>query len=661
MSSILPAAKTRFVTILGTPLVGGFVYFYEPGTETPADTWQDEAMTTPNTNPVVLDARGEALIWGNGTYRQVVTDRFGVQVWDQLVTTAVSTADLSGTGGAALVGLPDGTTLAGALNLGLNRVVDSIASLRALNHTFYTRAFVTGYYAAHDGGGGPYQVDPNDSSSADNGVTIIVASDGARWKLGWSSCLTPNQGGAHGDADPTTGTGTDDTASFQNLITVLAASGGGCLQCRAGANYHIAGTLIIPSNIDFDLNGATLWGAGVTTGTMFESGYLSGGAVVSNIGTTPESENVNYSKIHGGAVRNCGQIFHFQDFNFGCRLYDLDTQNCQQFGSLTNCFYLKLADITAKDGSSVTVPTIQFGAGANNITLDRVHLTTAWPIALTQGCAALRMLGCSMEGGTKGITFVGNCYAFEFSGGYVEAIQGTAFDFTQAGTCNVKIQDNYLHLIDVIFDDGGASSAAALQGIFDATNEFAAGPGTDGGFTYRGLLNAVAPLNFIKFQYSSDNSGQLTPPGTWSLGLNAIYESTTTTTGSSTTDFLQKALVSGPVLIPRRFGGNVGSVFTGQVQYCTVANASGSVTIDTQISWQPASLFVIFYFSVADGAGAHNVYGTIYGGQSLDYTVDGPGGSAITVTLSENTSSNMRITLGITGDLSQITGTVQII
>jgi hypothetical protein len=110
MASLLPNGKQQFIDILGRPLVGGQVFFYAPGTETKKDTYQDQAQTTPNTNPVVLDARGQATIWGTGSYRQVVKDRFGITVWDQvisdlsdLVGVAADTlrADLSSTSDAA--------------------------------------------------------------------------------------------------------------------------------------------------------------------------------------------------------------------------------------------------------------------------------------------------------------------------------------------------------------------------------------------------------------------------------------------------------------------------------------------------------------------------------------------------------------------------------
>lgn len=94
-AGILPNAKTTYVDANGNPLSSGKVYFYSPGTTTAKTTWQDINKTTPNTNPVNLDAAGRALIWGDGTYRQIVYDRNNNLQWDQ--TTSVIGGSASGT------------------------------------------------------------------------------------------------------------------------------------------------------------------------------------------------------------------------------------------------------------------------------------------------------------------------------------------------------------------------------------------------------------------------------------------------------------------------------------------------------------------------------------------------------------------------------------
>jgi len=85
MAQLLPNGRQQFLDANGNPLVGGLVYFYIPNTTTPKDTWQDAAKSTLNTNPVVCDARGQATIYGEGDYRQILQDAAGNQIWDKSV------------------------------------------------------------------------------------------------------------------------------------------------------------------------------------------------------------------------------------------------------------------------------------------------------------------------------------------------------------------------------------------------------------------------------------------------------------------------------------------------------------------------------------------------------------------------------------------------
>jgi hypothetical protein len=89
-ATLLPNAKQQFLDGNGKPLAGGSVFFYIPNTSTFKSTWQDAAQTILNTNPVILDASGEAVIWGSGVYRQVVYDVDGNLIWDQITQDANS-------------------------------------------------------------------------------------------------------------------------------------------------------------------------------------------------------------------------------------------------------------------------------------------------------------------------------------------------------------------------------------------------------------------------------------------------------------------------------------------------------------------------------------------------------------------------------------------
>lgn len=89
---ILPPPQTQFIDADGHPYAGGTVESYVPGTSTPKDTWKDVGQTALNTNPVILDAAGRAIIWGTGEYRFIVRDVTGQLIYDGVT----SVVDLSG-------------------------------------------------------------------------------------------------------------------------------------------------------------------------------------------------------------------------------------------------------------------------------------------------------------------------------------------------------------------------------------------------------------------------------------------------------------------------------------------------------------------------------------------------------------------------------------
>lgn len=68
----------------GKPYAGGKLYTYTPGTLSQKNTWQDPAQSILNTDPVVLDARGACVVYGDGDYRLILTDADNNQIFDLL-------------------------------------------------------------------------------------------------------------------------------------------------------------------------------------------------------------------------------------------------------------------------------------------------------------------------------------------------------------------------------------------------------------------------------------------------------------------------------------------------------------------------------------------------------------------------------------------------
>ena len=63
MTVLAPTPKARFVDNNGNALAGGKLFTYLAGTTTKTATYTDAGGLTPNTNPIILDARGECDLW----------------------------------------------------------------------------------------------------------------------------------------------------------------------------------------------------------------------------------------------------------------------------------------------------------------------------------------------------------------------------------------------------------------------------------------------------------------------------------------------------------------------------------------------------------------------------------------------------------------------
>ena len=82
MAVLTPQPIMQFTTAAGVPLSGGKLYTYAAGTTTPQQTFTDASGATPNTNPVILDSRGEAPVWlGSASYKFKLTDANDVELW----------------------------------------------------------------------------------------------------------------------------------------------------------------------------------------------------------------------------------------------------------------------------------------------------------------------------------------------------------------------------------------------------------------------------------------------------------------------------------------------------------------------------------------------------------------------------------------------------
>ena len=209
--------KLQFLDSNGAPLVGGKLYTYAAGTTTPQVSYTDYGGGTPNTNPVILDSRGEASVWlGTSLYKMALYSATDVLIWTvDNIGGFATLAQLAASGGSSLVGyLPAGT---GAVATTVQ------AKLREF-------------------------IDVKDFGAVADGV--------------WSG---------------TAASGTDNLAAFTAALAAAVSTGVSRVKATGG-KYYLSGKLTLPSGVILEGDG-TAWLPGFLAGTGKGTALLINGAV----------------------------------------------------------------------------------------------------------------------------------------------------------------------------------------------------------------------------------------------------------------------------------------------------------------------------------------------------------------------------------------------
>jgi hypothetical protein len=94
VATISPDPRLQFFANDGSFLVGGKLYTYAAGTTTPLATYTTSTGLIANTNPIILDSRGEASVWlGSSKYKFVLKTSADVEVWTQDQLQGYASAD----------------------------------------------------------------------------------------------------------------------------------------------------------------------------------------------------------------------------------------------------------------------------------------------------------------------------------------------------------------------------------------------------------------------------------------------------------------------------------------------------------------------------------------------------------------------------------------
>lgn len=130
-ATVSPTVKMQFFTANGDPLVGGLLYTYEAGTTTPKVTYVDSNETQTNTNPVVMNSRGECDLWltSGGAYKFALHDGLNTLIWTVDNVTAAGTMSLQNASNVNITGgtIGAGVALNATVNVAAGNIVGAVA------------------------------------------------------------------------------------------------------------------------------------------------------------------------------------------------------------------------------------------------------------------------------------------------------------------------------------------------------------------------------------------------------------------------------------------------------------------------------------------------------------------------------------------------------
>jgi len=281
----LPYPKFRaWHPTTAAPLAGGKLWSYNPGTETLKNTYSDSGLTTPNTNPVILDSYGEASVYLSGSTKLILKTSADVSVWtmDNVTTPNDYFIDAAAYG-SNQAGIEAAITAIGVNNRTLNLspatwsitgdlTIPSNIALRMDKGAVLSIATTKTLTINGSLEAGLYQI----FSCTGTGKVVFGSKHPTLWVNWWGS----------------------DATAMQLAVTCAKNSGGGVVELAQGVYTFATSTLIDPTggSITIKLNGSSITYTGAAPSNPFCFSLLS------NFWGAGGSENQKIDFDGGGAI-----------------------------------------------------------------------------------------------------------------------------------------------------------------------------------------------------------------------------------------------------------------------------------------------------------------------------------------------------------------------
>jgi hypothetical protein len=465
--------------------------------------------------------------------------------------------------------------------------------------------------------------------------------------------------GAVADGVISPSSGTDNGPAFRAALLALATAGGGTLEIPFGI-YRITTTVIIPSNIIIKGNNSFIVGAGIGSATdLFQSGYYSSGAIITNIGTAVESHTVSFS-IYDLTIYYCGKAFNFYDVVDGSIFERISFNDCTYAMYLDRCFYASFRDINSRGTASGATNAAIFLNNVNNVqNFCSVFVNgrvLGWQIG--GGSNALKLFNCSAESCETGVYITNETGPIAFDTCYFENMLTGAATAVNIDSLFDKLQISFTNCFFNGCTTGikmPTDSTTRGRVIVDATNRF-----NDCTTFIDSSVSSIYHQNRITYTPEATNADLPVIPTQITVSKGDIVDCNQLWYDDAAAPAM-RSMLHGTSLIPFNHEGNGGTVGAGANAHPFIAvsntgsGATVSLILDTKIVYDKHTSNVIYRLTVADSSTTVELYGLVFG--TLVSQLDAVGK---TVVASDN-GGYLRITISNFNTTTNVKGIIRFI
>ncbi|QFR59293.1 putative pectin lyase [Aeromonas phage PS2] len=409
---------------------------------------------------------------------------------------------------------------------------------------------------------------------------------------------------------------TNDSPAFVSAILYVALAGGGRI-IAPYRSYKLTETVIVPSCVELDFCNSEIIGPGLGSSVdVFQSGYLSGGAVISNIGAPPETILVRQAAVKNASIRDCGKVFNLYNFLFNSELSNIYFTNCTQPVYAARCFYGRFVNLFSRgSGGGTTLPAFYFRDFVNVCAIESVFVSgRVTGIEISSGANGQTLYCCSAEGCTNGIIISGETGPIKLDTCYLEGDSGIGVDLSAGGfKYDVTFDNCFFNKCGTAINRGTNGSRIHVY----ENNRFLACPNVISGLDNYNDLGEVeiAPVPIA-------NNGYPSIPAGYALGGKSRVRHENILFDSATGFGMIKTQVHGNTLVPFNYEGKAGGPKAGTVAFCEHSKTAGttfSIIIDTKIAFNKHAALLAYRITIADELSAYELFGNIYGDKAKSH------------------------------------------